>query len=80
MSGAQDQGCQRNAGTFNPAAWLDAYTAAGGTYALSGDGSLWLGKFDHRATIEPHTAELLSDPERVAAFKAMLRERCLIAG
>ena len=64
--------------SFNPTAWLEAFTADGGAYALAPDGRLWLGGFETKAPIEVHTAELVGHPDRVEAIKGIVRERCLI--
>lgn len=63
---------------FDPAAWLDAFTAAGGTYAIGAGDRLWLGTFDIAGNSDASTALLAGHPEWVEAIKAVVRERCLI--
>jgi len=64
---------------FDPTAWLVAFTANGGTYALSPEGRLWLGTVERLRPIESFTADLAGHPDRLEAIKALVRERCLIA-
>lgn len=64
-----------NAGTFDAAAWLRSFEAAGGSYSVSPDGRLTTGYPIHGATIECQqcccrlTGELSADPARVAAVR-----------
>ena len=65
---------------FDPAAWLDGFAEAGGSYAVTSEGRLWLGIIGMAATgAERHTVRLVGHPERTEAIKALVRERCLIA-
>ena len=67
---------------FDPADWLERYTAAGGWYMLASDGlhfgwpvpAVWAAM----ATREVYR-EIEDQPERLDAIKALVRERCLIA-
>lgn len=65
---------------FDPAAWLDAYAAEGGSYAVTPDGALWLGIIGFVGEdLAKHTAPLRGRPDREEAIKALIRERSLIA-
>lgn len=65
---------------FNPTAWLEAFTADGGAYALAPDGRLWLGVLNVSAIdVERHPAELVGHPERQQAIIASIKDACLIA-
>lgn len=69
-----------SAGVFNPAAWLDAYAAEGGSYAVTSDGALWLGIIGFVGEdLAKHTAPLRGRPDREEAIKVLIRERSLIA-
>jgi hypothetical protein len=63
---------------FDPIAWLEAFTAADGTYAIGANDRLWLSTFDIADGIDAHTEQLAGHPEWVEAIKGIVRERCLI--
>jgi hypothetical protein len=65
--------------SFDPDAWLAAFTEAGGGYALTGDGRLWLGGLDKGADKWPLLSQISDHPDRIATIKAVVRGRCLIA-
>jgi hypothetical protein len=67
------------ADTFDPAGWLAAFEAAGGSYAVAPDGRLWLFTAEVGASLAFHTAQIAGHPERSAALTAIVKERCLIA-
>jgi hypothetical protein len=65
---------------FDPAAWLEGFAEAGGSYAVTSEGRLWLGIIGMPAFgAERHTVQLIGHPERSEAIKSLVRERCLIS-
>ena len=64
---------------FDPAAWIDKFVRAGGSYAITiPEGRLWLGVIGVRTAVDEHTGALIGHPERVAAIVSHIRKRCLI--
>lgn len=67
---------------FDPAAWLERYTAAGGCYSLA-DGDIvffWPAPAEWRpAAVRDIYREVEDQPDRRGAVNALVRERCLIA-
>ena len=61
---------------FNPAAWLDDFTAAGGTYAIGAGDRRRSGTFDIADRVDAHTAQLAGQPEWVKAIKRVVRACC----
>jgi len=63
---------------FDPAAWLDAFTAVGGSYALTAEGRLWLGEIGAPSAPWGNICQIVGHPERIEAIKVPVWERCLM--
>jgi hypothetical protein len=53
----------KHAAPFDPAAWLSAFAEAGGSYAVTSEGGLWLGIVGMAGCdVEKHTLHLIDIP------------------
>ena len=64
---------------FDPAAWLEAFTAAGGSYALLPSGRLWLGVVGIPDSLAGIVSEIVGQPDRRLAVTSLVKQRAVHA-
>lgn len=68
---------------FDPAKWLETFTAAGGSYGIAfgrtGERLCLMVVNVEAFEVERHTVHLIGHPERRAALIALIKERSMIA-
>ena len=62
---------------FDPAEWLDAFTAAGGSYALLPSGRLWLGVVGIPDSLAGVLSRIVGQPDRRAAVTGLVKQRAV---